>query len=105
MEALLLANQRLIHGLAEQIEHDGSGGGEAATVKYLANANAIRAVDIALALIGNPGLSRHHPLERHHRDVLCSRIHTPQDDTVLLGAGRAALTSAAPRPPAPDGTA
>jgi alkylation response protein AidB-like acyl-CoA dehydrogenase len=92
IEALLLANRRLIHGLAEQIDGDGSGGGDAATVKYLATTNAIRAVDIALALIGNPGLSRHHPLERHHRDVLCSRIHTPQDDTVLLGAGRAALT-------------
>jgi alkylation response protein AidB-like acyl-CoA dehydrogenase len=42
-------------------------------------------------LIGNPGLSRHNPLERHHRDVLCSRIHSPQDDMVLLGLGKAAL--------------
>jgi hypothetical protein len=35
---------------------------------------------------------RRYPLERHHRDILCSRIHTPQDDTILLNAGKAALT-------------
>lgn len=60
-------------------------------IKYLATNNAIRAVDLALGLVGNPGLSRHHPLERYHRDVLCSRIHTPQDDMVTLAAGKAAL--------------
>ena len=42
-------------------------------------------------LIGNHGLSRRNPLERHLRDVLCGRIHTPQDDSVLLAAGKAAL--------------
>jgi len=48
-------------------------------------------VQIGLELTGNPGLSRHNPLERHYRDVLCSRIHSPQDDTILTGAGRAGL--------------
>jgi alkylation response protein AidB-like acyl-CoA dehydrogenase len=91
IDALLLANRRLVYGLAEQVDADGSGAAETSTVKYLATTNAIRAVDIALALIGNPGLSRHNPLERHHRDVLCSRIHSPQDDMVLLGLGKAAL--------------
>jgi len=38
---------------------------------------------------------RRNPLERHHRDVLCSRIHTPQSDSVLVGAGRLALERAA----------
>jgi alkylation response protein AidB-like acyl-CoA dehydrogenase len=33
-------------------------------------------------------LSRDNPLERHYRDVLCARIHTPQNDSVLQGAGR-----------------
>jgi alkylation response protein AidB-like acyl-CoA dehydrogenase len=37
-------------------------------------------------------LTRDHPLERHLRDVLCARIHTPQDDSVLLATGRTALT-------------
>jgi alkylation response protein AidB-like acyl-CoA dehydrogenase len=93
MQALLYANEQLIYGLAARLEHGGEsvGPAEPPLVKYLANANAIRAVDIALALVGNPGLSRTHPLERHHRDVLCSRIHTPQDDMITLAAGRAAL--------------
>jgi alkylation response protein AidB-like acyl-CoA dehydrogenase len=51
----------------------------------------IAAVQSAVELVGNPGLSLHHPLQRHLRDVLCSRIHTPQDDSVLTGAGRTAL--------------
>ena len=42
-----------------------------------------------IELTGNPGLSRKNPLERHYRDVLCSRIHSPQNDTILVGAGRA----------------
>jgi hypothetical protein len=42
-------------------------------------------VEIGLELTGNPGISRRNPLERHYRDVLCSRIHSPQADTVLVG--------------------
>jgi alkylation response protein AidB-like acyl-CoA dehydrogenase len=51
----------------------------------------VKAVDIALGLVGNPGLARANSLERHHRDVLCSRIHMPQDDMVLLMTGKNAL--------------
>ncbi|HEM8498593.1 TPA: acyl-CoA dehydrogenase, partial [Burkholderia multivorans] len=46
---------------------------------------------------GNHGLSRRNPLERHYRDVLCSRVHTPQDDAIAVAAGRAALDAAARR--------
>ncbi len=92
IEALLYASDRLIYGLAAEID---AGHYEAARnaslVKLTATNNAVRAVDIALSLVGNPGLSRAHPLERYHRDVLCSRIHTPQDDMVTLAAGKAAL--------------
>jgi alkylation response protein AidB-like acyl-CoA dehydrogenase len=92
IEALRYASDRLIYGLAEQIDAgDLTASGKASLVKFVSNANAIRMVDIALALIGNPGLARGNPLERHHRDVLCSRIHTPQDDMITLNAGRAAL--------------
>jgi alkylation response protein AidB-like acyl-CoA dehydrogenase len=59
--------------------------------KTVATTAAIEAVQRAVALIGNAGLSRRHPLERHLRDVLCGRIHTPQDDVVLAAAGRAQL--------------
>lgn len=44
-----------------------------------------------MSLIGNSAFARKNPLERHYRDVLCGRIHTPQNDTVLTAAGRAAL--------------
>jgi alkylation response protein AidB-like acyl-CoA dehydrogenase len=93
IQALLYANERLIYGLAEDLDRgaEGTGLSQPALVKFLATNNAIRAVDIALGLIGNPGLSRSNPLERHHRDVLCSRIHTPQDDMITLTAGKAAL--------------
>jgi alkylation response protein AidB-like acyl-CoA dehydrogenase len=64
---------------------------EANNIKYVTTGNAIRAVEIGLELTGNPGLSRKNPLERHYRDVLCSRIHSPQNDTILLAAGRAGL--------------
>jgi alkylation response protein AidB-like acyl-CoA dehydrogenase len=93
MQALLYANERLIYGLAESLDRGDVSGGpsQPALVKYLATNNAVRIVDTAMGLIGNPGLSRTHPLERYHRDVLCSRIHTPQDDQVLLNTGKAAL--------------
>ena len=42
-------------------------------------------------MIGNAALDRANPLERHLRDVLCARIHSPQDDSVLLAAGKAGL--------------
>jgi alkylation response protein AidB-like acyl-CoA dehydrogenase len=74
---------------AERGEHVGAS--EANLIKYIATKNAIRAVELGVELTGNPGLSRNNPLERHYRDVLCSRIHSPQSDTILVGAGRAGL--------------
>lgn len=70
---------------------------EAAMVKHLVTENAIAAVEKAIAATGNPGLSRHNPLQRHYRDVLCGRVHTPQADMVLSAAGKAAFASAAKR--------
>ncbi|MEC4589930.1 MULTISPECIES: acyl-CoA dehydrogenase family protein [Nitrospirillum] len=69
---------------------------EAGLVKHLVTENAIQAVETAVRLTGNPGITRHNPLERHYRDVLCGRIHTPQADVVLVGAGRAAFAAATP---------
>ena len=94
IETLLYANERLIYGLAAELDAVGyrtkAVGGTAMT-KMVATNNAIKAVDIALSLIGNPGLYRANPLERHHRDVLCARIHMPQDDMVTQAAGRLVL--------------
>ncbi|AIO34843.1 hypothetical protein DM39_3613 [Burkholderia cenocepacia] len=66
-------------------------------VKRSVTEHAIRAVELALKLSGNHGLSRHNPLERHYRDVLCGRVHTPQDDAIAVAAGRAALDAARSR--------
>ncbi len=92
IEALLHANRVLLYSAAEAAD-DGRvpTGIEANVIKHLTNANAIRAVEIGLELTGNPGISRRNPLERHYRDVLCSRIHSPQADTVLVAAGKAGL--------------
>ncbi|GBE91418.1 acyl-CoA dehydrogenase family protein [Nostoc cycadae] len=94
IEALLYANHRLIYSLAADIdrgEHHTNVNLSAQTVKYLATSNAIKALEIGLQLIGNPGLSKKNPLERHYRDVLCSRIHTPQNDVICSALGRSAL--------------
>ena len=89
--------ERLIRALAEDVD----GGGPAALAaahqaggaKVLSTRAAIGAVEQALALTGNHGLTYDNPLQRHHRDVLCSRVHTPQDDMSLLAAGQAALAA------------
>jgi alkylation response protein AidB-like acyl-CoA dehydrogenase len=54
--------------------------------------SAVAAVQTAVAALGNPALSRHLPLERHLRDVLCVRVHPPQEDAALLAAGRRLLS-------------
>ena len=64
---------------------------EANAIKLTVTNNAIAVVEDALSLTGNHGLTRTNPLERHHRDVLCGRVHTPQDDPTRIGLGRAAL--------------
>lgn len=90
IEALLYSNRVLIENAATRAEAgDGPTGIAGNNIKYLVTSQAIRAVQIGLELTGNPGLSRKNPLERHYRDVLCSRIHSPQDDTILTAAGRA----------------
>jgi alkylation response protein AidB-like acyl-CoA dehydrogenase len=92
IEALLQVNRALIDSAAARADAgDGPSTVEVNNIKYVATGNAIKAVEIGLELTGNPGISRKNPLERHYRDVLCSRIHSPQSDTILVAAGRAAF--------------
>jgi len=93
ISAMLTANRMLIDSIAAQADRDidSVAPADASVVKLTVTDNAIAAVGLALELIGNPGLSRANPLERHHRDVLCSRVHTPQNDMILLAAGRQSL--------------
>jgi alkylation response protein AidB-like acyl-CoA dehydrogenase len=73
IDTLLFANRSLLDAAAEG--HTPAG----------------NAAQLAIEASGNPGLSRHSPLQRHYRDVLCSRVHTPQNDAVLQGVGKAAF--------------
>jgi alkylation response protein AidB-like acyl-CoA dehydrogenase len=92
IEALLQVNSTLITSAAEAADRgEVPSAVQANLIKHVANTNAIQAVAIGLELTGNPGISRNNPLERHYRDVLCSRIHSPQADTVLVAAGKAGL--------------
>ncbi|WP_437880764.1 acyl-CoA dehydrogenase family protein [Pseudomonas sp. LRF_L74] len=87
IDTLLFANKSLLDSAAAgHIEPSHAG-----QIKHLVSSNAIKAVELAIEAAGNPGLSRKNPLERHYRDVLCSRIHTPQDDVALSAVGRAAF--------------
>lgn len=92
IETLLAANARLLRSAAGDVDAGRAPApGESGMVKTVVTNNAIAAVEIALKLTGNHGLNRRNALERHHRDVLCARIHTPQDDSVRLAVGRLAL--------------
>ena len=55
--------------------------------------SVIAAVQTAVGALGNPALSRHQPFERHLRDVLCVRVHPPQEDAALPAAGRRLLSA------------
>ncbi|MBY6260964.1 acyl-CoA dehydrogenase [Azospirillum sp. 412522] len=92
IEALLLTNRILLRSLSAAVDGGSPpSSSDSLLVKYTVTNNAIDAVARALEITGNPGLSRDNPLERHHRDVLCARVHAPQNDMILAGAGRAAL--------------
>ncbi|NQX29938.1 acyl-CoA/acyl-ACP dehydrogenase [Microbacteriaceae bacterium VKM Ac-2854] len=94
IEAQLVQAEELLLGLATRIDAGDESVGERLVVaKLLATRSAVTAVQTAVAALGNPGLTRHNPLERHLRDVLASRVHPPQDDAALLIAGRRSLAT------------
>jgi alkylation response protein AidB-like acyl-CoA dehydrogenase len=92
IEARLAVNARLIDSFARDFD-DGFQLDpiESNVIKLTVTNNAAASVEDALSLTSNHGLSRNNPLERHYRDVLCGRVHTPQDDATRLSAGRLAL--------------
>jgi alkylation response protein AidB-like acyl-CoA dehydrogenase len=92
IETRLVVNRRLIEGFARDFD-DGVllDASEAGAIKLTVTNNAVAAVEDALSLSSNHGLTRKNSLERHYRDVLCGRIHTPQDDATRIGLGRVAL--------------
>jgi alkylation response protein AidB-like acyl-CoA dehydrogenase len=107
IDTALTGAERLVAAVAQAADAGDAGAAEdSGAAKVIGTRAAIGAVEQAVALIGNHGLTRTNPLQRHLRDVLCSRVHTPQDDMVLLAAGRAALArrTSAPAPALTEGT-
>jgi alkylation response protein AidB-like acyl-CoA dehydrogenase len=96
ISAALTAAGDLVDGLAARVDAgDPAAAQHAGIAKLTGTRAAIGAVEQAVSLIGNNALTRKNPLERHYRDVLCARVHTPQDDTIIAAAGRAAFTASA----------
>jgi alkylation response protein AidB-like acyl-CoA dehydrogenase len=97
IEALLWTNRSLLDRAIDAIDRgEPLGVREGNLLKFTVTNNAIASVEKAIELTGNHGLDRRNPLERHYRDVLCGRIHTPQNDAILTEAGRAAFGAAKP---------
>jgi alkylation response protein AidB-like acyl-CoA dehydrogenase len=95
IEAALTAADDLISGLAERVDAGDPVAAEHAGIAKLTGTRAaISAVEQSVALIGNNALTRRNPLERHYRDILCARVHVPQDDSIVAAAGRSALATA-----------
>lgn len=92
IETRLQVNGRLIDSFARDFDEGLTlSAAESNIIKLTVTNNAVAAVEEALSLTSNHGLSRANPLERHYRDVLCGRVHTPQDDATRISAGRIAL--------------
>jgi alkylation response protein AidB-like acyl-CoA dehydrogenase len=92
IEARLAVNARLIESFAGDFDEGAPvSARESNILKLTVTNNAVAVVEDALSLTSNHGLTRANPLERHYRDVLCGRVHTPQDDATRVTAGRLAL--------------
>lgn len=91
-ERLLFVNETLLQAASVAVDsgHPWSAA-RSGLAKLTVTENAIAVVQRSVELAGNPGLSRTNPLERHLRDVLCARVHTPQGDSVRLAAARQSL--------------
>jgi alkylation response protein AidB-like acyl-CoA dehydrogenase len=101
IDAQLFGAEAVLYSVARRAdEGDALAFSQTPFVKLLATRSAVSAVQTAVAAIGNPALTRHNPIERHLRDVLCCRIHPPQDDMALIFLGKQALKRAPALPQA-----
>jgi alkylation response protein AidB-like acyl-CoA dehydrogenase len=90
IEVLLSTAERLLLDVATRFDA-GLAVPDALSARIIANRHAVAAVTLATRLLGNPGLSRDNPLERHFRDVQSAPVHAPQEDVALIAIGRDAL--------------
>jgi alkylation response protein AidB-like acyl-CoA dehydrogenase len=93
IEAQVAAAEALLLGTLLRLDAGHDVTAQLSVVKVQIARMVVAAVNTAVAALGNPALTRTNPLERHLRDVLCVRIHPPQEDTALLAAGRRILAT------------
>ena len=91
IEAQIAQAEALLFGTLLRLEAGHDVTAQLSVVKVQIARSVVAAVNAAVAALGNPALTRTSPLERHLRDVLCVRIHPPQEDAALLAAGRRIL--------------
>jgi alkylation response protein AidB-like acyl-CoA dehydrogenase len=93
IEVLLAAAEQLVFGGAVRVDSGDTAytPEQALGTRVLADRHGVRAVELAVRLLGNPGLARANPLERHFRDIQCAPVHAPQEDIALLTIGTTAL--------------
>lgn len=94
IEVLLATAEQLVFDGAANLDADDTSytPEQALGARVLADRHGVRAVELAVRLLGNPGLARGNPLERHFRDIQCAPVHAPQEDVSLLAIGMKALT-------------
>jgi alkylation response protein AidB-like acyl-CoA dehydrogenase len=94
IQSLLLVSERLIASAAAETDAGPPPSmADSFLLKTVLAENAVRAVEAAAALAGNHAHSRAHPMERHLRDVLCARVHVPNEDAAHVAAGQALLAT------------
>jgi alkylation response protein AidB-like acyl-CoA dehydrogenase len=92
IDAQIAAAEAILYGALLRAESGDTGHvPQLSLLKVQVARAAVTAVQTAVAALGNPGLTRHLPFERHLRDVLCVRVHPPQEDAALRAAGQRLL--------------
>lgn len=98
IETLIRAADRINLSIAQDYDREpGSiSNVDAGVSKQIVRDYAIEAVQLAAGAMGNAGLSREYPMERHLRDVQFGPNHPPGADVVEKIAADAAFAHAAP---------
>jgi alkylation response protein AidB-like acyl-CoA dehydrogenase len=88
LDGILLQNRVLLDALASETPLRANEDGllQAAVME-----NVVMVTGRILEITGNHGLPHSSPFQRHYRDALCGRVHTPQRDLVWNMAGQTAL--------------
>ncbi|TCP27054.1 alkylation response protein AidB-like acyl-CoA dehydrogenase [Scopulibacillus darangshiensis] len=92
IELELMKARYMMYGVAEQWDRDPERrphlGPELSAVKYTATNAAVKAVDLAMRVVGGTSIFRSKPFERYYRDVRAGIHNPPSDDAVLSILGK-----------------